>query len=117
MSAAKYDLRIEQGATYQLRLVWKDSDGQPLDLSPMSARMQIRSTHKAATPIVSLTSSPGGGITLNGASGEIDIALSAEQTAGIAQSSGVYDLELVGSDGFVTRLIEGRVTVSPEVTR
>lgn len=47
--------------------------------------------------------------------GEILIEMTPEQTAGL--ESGVYDFEIVTADGVVTRLLEGKVRVSSEVTR
>lgn len=116
MAAASHDITIEQGATFQMNLVWKDSGGTPINLTGYSARMQVRRTYKADTAMLSLTS-PDGGITLGGALGTISIVASATQTAAMEPLIGVYDLELVNPSGVVTRLMEGAVTISPEVTK
>lgn len=116
MAAAQHDITIEQGATFQMNLVWKDAGGTPINLTGYSARMQVRRTYRADTAELSLTS-PSGGITLGGALGTIAIIATAAQTAAITVLVGVYDLELVDAGGTVTRLIEGAVTISPEVTK
>ena len=111
-----FDLTINQGATFELTVTWKDSAGTAINLTGYSARMQVRETYSSSTSIVSLTS--GAGITLGGAAGTIAIVVSATTTAALtAPFSGVYDLELVSAGGVVTRLLQGAATVSPEVTR
>jgi hypothetical protein len=77
--------------------------------------MQLRTSYSAATASLELTTA-NGRISLTNA-GVITLALTATETAALAAGRYVYDLELVSSGGQVTRLLEGVVTVSPEVTR
>jgi len=110
--ASEYDIAIDQGATYRLRLTYNDPNGSPINLTGMSARMDIR-TNIGGTLILALRS-PSSGITLGGAAGTIDIELTADQTALLTKNA-VYDLELVnGSE--VTRIVQGSVTLDFEVT-
>lgn len=112
----RFDITINQGATFELSITWKDSAGTAINLTGYSARMQVRETYSSTSSILSLTS--GSGITLGGAAGTIAILISATTTAALtAPFSGVYDLELVSAGGVVTRLLQGAATVSPEVTR
>lgn len=112
----RFDIEINQGATFELTVTWKDSAGTAINLTGYSARMQVRETYSSSSTIVSLTN--GSGITLGGAAGTIAIVISATTTAALtAPFSGVYDLELVSAGGVVTRLLQGAATVSPEVTR
>lgn len=112
----RFDITINQGATFELTVTWKDSTGAAINLTGYSARMQVRETYSSASTIVSLTN--GSGITLGGAAGTIAILISATTTAALtAPFSGVYDLELVSAGGVVTRLLQGAATVTPEVTR
>lgn len=116
MAAATYDIEIEQGATFRMLLQWLDSNESPVDLSGYTARMQIRRTHSSNVTLAEATTEDGR-IVLSGATGFVTVVLPAEATAAIKGESAVYDLELESADGFVTRLIEGEVTISREVTR
>lgn len=116
MPAANHDILIEQGATFRLELAWK-LDGAPVDLTSYSARMQVRGSVESTAALLSLTSAAGGGITLGGAAGTITIVASAASTSALVIRNGVYDLELESAGGEVTRLVQGAVTVSPQVTR
>ena len=109
-----YDITINQGATYQLVVTWNVS-GSPVDLTGYTAALQARYNVDASTTFISLTS--GSGLTLGGALGTITVDLTAAQTAALTCFYGVYDLELTAPDGTVTRLLQGTVTVSKEVTR
>jgi hypothetical protein len=115
VAAAQYDLTIEAGATFTKVFRWRNAEGDPIDLTGYTARMQIRETYASPTPLVSLTT--GSGITLEAADGVVNVEITADQTAALAARRGVYDLELEDASGFVTRLVEGKVTIRPEVTR
>lgn len=116
MAAADYDILIEQGATFVLPITWKDPNGDPIDITNYSARMQIRRTVKASEVLLSLTSDDGD-IELGGVAGTIVVTIPATVTDTLLVTRGVYDLELESDSGVVTRLIQGVATVSPEVTR
>lgn len=110
MGAARYLIRIEQGATWKPVLTLRDTD-----LTGYTARMQIRADIDAADVLVELTT--GDGITINGPAGQITLLLDDTQTAALDWCDGVYDLELIDPDGNVMRLLKGPVEVDPEVTR
>lgn len=114
---AKHNLFVYRGATFSEQIEWKDENGLAIDLTGFTARMHMRDTLEATTPFLTLTTE-NGGITLGGTAGTVNLLASATATSAISATSGVYDLELVAGDGVtVTRLLEGLVTISPEVTR
>lgn len=117
MAAFRVKLIIDQGATFRKHFVWKvGTPAAPKDLTGYTARMQIRETVESAVVLKSLTTE-NGGITLGGATGEIDLYLSAVDTAAIAWDSGVYDIEFIAPNSDVIRRIAGTVIVTKEVTR
>lgn len=111
-----YDLRIQQGSGYVLELAYEEDDGTPIDLDGFTAEMHIRRRYESELTLVELAN--GAGIIL-GPDGEIAVSLSASETAALPASVrepiGVYDIELT-QGGVVTRLLSGKVYVSPEVT-
>lgn len=117
MSAvAKVALLIMQGATFRHKFTWQGADKRSRNLTGYTAKMQIRAT-AAATAVLQELSSVNGKISLGGNLGTIDLHLTALETASYSWSTAVYDLELIAPSGDVYRLVEGGVTVSPEVTR
>jgi len=115
MPAGKHDIYIEQGATWNLPLRWQTAEGVPIDVTGYTARMHIRKKIGDAEFESELTTE-NGKITLGGADGAINLTLPAVETAAIDIKGGVYDLEMV-KDDVVTRLLEGTVIISLEVTR
>lgn len=116
MPAGIYDIVCEQGATFVRTLNWLDENETPINLTGFTARMDVRVTTQATTPLVTLTTE-NGGIVLGDQTGEITLTLSAEETDDLPAKKAVYDLELVSGSGVVTRLLQGSFTISPQVTR
>ena len=126
MIAGVYNITIEQGTTfYRLIDVMEPTVLDPdvyeaFDLTGYTARMQIRRTVDNSTPMLSLVSptASGNGITvMDGANNAISINITAATTATL-ETSGVYDVEIIKtSTGAVSRLIQGTITLSLEVTR
>lgn len=118
MKPATIDLTIYQGSTFSQKFQWKTgSPPVPVNLTGYSARMQIREKLRSPTPIITLTTENGGIIITDPENGIFSLEISAEDTANLNFRSAVYDLEFVYPSGVVRRLIEGSVTLSPEVTR
>jgi hypothetical protein len=115
MAAGTYNLTIEQGATFRLLVEWLDGSN-PVDLTDFSARMQIRPYAASDEVFITLDTGSNGGITIE-SDWVILIEIPAEDTALLDEYCGVYDLELESLTGVVTRLLQGSVTISPEVTR
>ena len=124
MAAGRYTFIVEQGATTDFEVVWKDSNGDKIDLSGYAARMQIRSDY-GGTLYANLSSSlntDGTGINLSGSnglvplsSGSIGIFMSAAVTSAFTFTEAKYDLEMIKGTK-VTRLLSGKVKLSKEVT-
>ena len=114
MTPGKYNFICPQGTTFSKQLTWA-IDGEPVDLTTFTARMQVREKYTSSTTILNLNTE-NGGIFLGGDEGTIQIDINATATSAIVPKDYVYDLELVSSST-VTRLIEGKFIVTPEVTR
>lgn len=126
MAAGRYSFVIEQGATLNLELQYKDANGNPIDLTDYSGQMQIRPSVASSTSYITLSSSlqtDGTGLNFSGSngstpptSGSIGIYISAVSSSALNFDTGVYDLE-ISSGSFVARILEGQVKLSLNVTR
>lgn len=106
--AQKANITIDQGATFSSGIDLLDDNDEPVDVTGYVARGQIRK-HYSSSNAVNFTT------TLS--NGSLVISLTAIQTANITSGRYVYDLELVDAANTVMRILEGIVTVTPEVTR
>ena len=126
MAAGRYSFVIEEGATTNIQINWTDESGSAIDLTGYHARMQIRPSVQSDVVYLSLSSSlesDGTGINLSGSnfttplqSGSMAIYISADVTTQLDFNEAFYDLELVRQNT-VTRLLEGKVKLSRNVTR
>jgi len=122
MAAGKYSFTIEQGSTVDFVIIYKDSNGIPVDLSTYNSKMQIRLTYGSA-PIVTLSSSlnpDGTGLNMsNAASGAIGIYIASCTSSLFNFDTAIYDLDIISGSGdcpVVVRILEGKVKLSKEVT-
>jgi len=106
----KLNLVVDQGSSFSTTLNLTDDDGGVINLTGYTAAGQLRK-HYTSSNSVSFT------ITLGGANGTVTLAMSSNTTANIAAGRYVYDVELTDDAGLVSRLFEGIVTVTPQVTR
>lgn len=116
MTAGTYDIEIEIGVTFQLNIVWKDPDGNPIDNTGYDARMQVRHKYTSETALLEFTTT-NSRITLGGTDGRISVKGAAILSDPITEKYGVYDLEMIAPNGDVYRVLQGVVTFSPQVTR
>ena len=122
MTAVTKPLYIEQGVTFTTGFNWyrestvtPGTPGDPYDLTGATARMQIRK--KAGDPTVLVdASTENGKIVLGGTTGRVDIVLTDADTEALTVKTAAYDLKLALADGTTHRLLQGPVTVSPDVT-
>lgn len=133
MAAGRYSFTIEQGATLNFELQYKDSQNQPIDLTGFEGAMQIRSTYSGSgETYLTLTSSLGdayektptnGFLSFSGSdlvtpltSGSIGIYAGYDLTDGLDfDGQAYYDIEIT-SGSIRTRILEGRVQLSKQVT-
>lgn len=113
MSAGKYDIVIEQGATFPLPLTVKQG-GVPIVFTGINIRMQIREQHNS-TVLLTLNSDTAEGIVITNP-GQIAITITDEQTDLLTIARGVYDIRMEFADGHSEYLLRGQVVVIPRVT-
>lgn len=115
--AVAYDTNINQGADWYINFVYQNtSPATPINLTGYTAALQLRSLPSDPTAALSLTS-PSGGIVITGATGTLAINATAAQTGAIQAGYYYYDLEITSPTAVVTRLVQGQILVSPQVTR
>lgn len=111
--AAYVELFMDQGATFNNVINLSDDlTNANINISGYIVRSQMRrsyySVNATANIICTIT---------NAADGEITMSLPANTTANIKSGRYLFDLETVDTNNTVNRVLEGIITVTPEVTR
>jgi hypothetical protein len=122
--AQQADLEIQQGSDYYQVFKFFEDEAKtiPLDLLGATAAMVIRRDDFDGAKLITLSSEDDGGLTINNSASTIAISIAAAQTSSITAIKGddaipgVYDLEIYDS-GAITRVVQGFVTITREVTR
>jgi len=145
MPAANHHITADQGSTFKLFMEYQTEGATAIDLNNYTAHMQVRRASTTNTLLLDISGSTlGGGVTGGGNTGYFSITGGIAGVGGITLNAGttgaagytggifvevdstsmsnipygrhLYDFELVlGSE--VTRILEGRFEVLPEVTR
>ena len=108
--ATKANLIVDQGTTYSTTVTITDDNGDVVDLTNYTGAAQMRK-HYTSSNAATFT------VSLGGVEGTVTLGLSANSTANLVAGRYVYDIELTHSSGQVSRVLEGIVTVTPNVTR
>ena len=109
--AAYSDLIIDQGTDYQAALDLLADDGTPVDLTNYKFSGQIKYSYYTSTVTANLN------ITIvDSANGNVLISLTAANSANIPPGRYVYDIKMVDATLLTTRLVEGILTITPQVS-
>jgi len=119
MAAGKYDFTIEQGSSFKLSLIYKDSSEIPIDITNWCARL-IWTTSKGTVQVFSTTNVDYTlyKFTITGAEGKLLLQFPASVTNNFLFDSARYDLEIEspsamysGGGKEIIRLIFGGVKI------
>ena len=112
--AARANLQIDRGATFSSDVTVLDTDGTAFDLTGYTAVAKMAKGYASTQTRVIITAA----VNNDPTTGLITLSLTADQTKNLdAPARYVYDVEITKtSDSTVTRVIEGLITVSPDVT-
>jgi len=105
------NLFVDAGANYSNIITVAASNGQALDLTGYTVASQMRKSYQSSTAYNFNAS-----VYLAG-SGKVRLQLTDTQSAAIPAGRWLYDVEITSPSGTKTRVVEGIVTVSPQITQ
>ena len=111
--AAIANLTIDQGATFSSDVTVKDSNDNAFNLTGYTASAKMAKGFQSTKTRTAITCT----VAADATTGVITLSLTADQTSDLEDGRYVYDLEILQtSSSTVTRVIEGIITVRPQVT-
>lgn len=114
MSAIRYDIRAEQGASFSIEFRLMAGD-KPVSLEGATARAQVRENEFSPAVLVDL-SSQAGGILIDPVLGSLRLNFSGAQTAAV-RSESRWDSFVYLANGESIRVAFGDFVAVPTVTR
>lgn len=109
MAATAY-LDIDQGSDFTSEMTLENDDGTPMNISGFNIRSQFRKSYNSVIGYDFVTT------IINAAQGKFTLSLSGVASSAIKPGRYLYDVEVYGSQT-KTRVVEGVITISPEITR
>lgn len=105
------NLFVDAGTTYSNIITVSASNGQALNLTGYTVASQMRKSYSSST-VHAFTAS-----VYEASTGKIRLQLSPTQSEAIPAGRWLYDVEITSPSGSKTRVIEGIVTVTPQITQ
>jgi len=107
------ELTIDQGTSFSASIDLANDDGSAINVTGYTFSSQIRKSYYSANSTANLT------VTVtNAATGNILLRLDSANTSNIKAGRYLFDLKMANNTtDSVTRILEGIVTVTPQVTR
>ena len=111
--AAIANLTVDQGTSFTSDVTVKDANGNAFDLTGYTAVAKMAKGFASTRTRTTITTT----VAAQATTGVVTLSLSSTVTAGLDAERYVYDLEITQtSSGNVTRVIEGIITVRPQVS-
>lgn len=104
-------LDIDQGSDFVAEFELENDDSTPMNLVGFSVYSQFRKSYSATTGY-SFTAQ----IT-NAVQGKLTLSLPGAASSNIKPGRYLYDIEVVSQSGVKTRVVEGILTINPEITK
>lgn len=106
------ELVVDQGTTYESDLDLVNDDGSSINVANYVFSGQIRKSYYSSSSTANLTVT-----VVNAANGNVRLTMNASTTANIKAGRYVYDVKMTDTSNTVTRILEGIITITPQVTR
>lgn len=105
------NLFVDAGADYSNIITVSATTGQALNLTGYSVASQMRKSYQSSTAY-NFTST-----IYDAANGKVRLQLNSSQSSAIPAGRWLYDVEITSPSGTKTRVVEGIVTVTPQITQ
>lgn len=125
MPASQYNFAIEQGSSFRMNLVYKDDNGNIIDLTNWCARLTWI-TNKNTTQVFNSTNLDYSiyKFTIVGNEGKLSLLIPADTTNSFDFNTAKYDLELqspddlyVGGGKYTTRILYGVISIDKRFSK
>lgn len=110
--ASFLELYCDQGTDYSIKLDLTNDDGSSINVTNYVFNSSIRKSYYSQSVTANLN------VTIaDAANGTVVLSMNAATTAGIKSGRYLYDIKMLKPDTTVSRVLEGIITVFPQITK
>lgn len=109
---AYVELTLDQGTTFETSIALTNDDQTAINITGYSFASQIRKSYYSTNAVANLAVS-----VVDASTGNVKLSMTSANTANVKAGRYLYDLVMTDTGGVKTRVIEGIITVTPQVTR
>lgn len=122
MASSVYNFTIEQGSVFKKTFIYKDANGNIIDITNYCARITIQSLDGISFKKTYTTNAENSeySFTVDGPNGKFVLKLSANETSNFNFTSATYDFDIklpneiyAGAGDNIVRLLKGNITIDP----
>lgn len=107
--AQKVNIVLDQGTTFSTTYTFTGDNNDPIDFTGYTAAAQMRKSYASNSSFAFTVGLSNSGV--------VALTMNAATSSSITAGRYVYDLQVTDLNGVTSRLVEGIVTVTPQVTR
>lgn len=109
---AYVELTLDQGTTFETSVSLANDDQTAINVTGYSFSSQIRKSYYSTNAVANITVT-----VVDASTGNVKLSMTSANTANVRAGRYLYDLLMTDTGGVKTRVIEGVITVTPQVTR
>lgn len=106
------ELYCDQGTDFNFTIDLTNDDGTAINVTNYAITSSIRKSYYSSSVTANLTVA-----VLNAANGNVSLSMNAATTSKIKAGRYLYDIKMKDSANTVSRVIEGIITVYPQITK
>jgi hypothetical protein len=110
--ASFLELNCDQGTDFNINLDLTNDDGTSINVSNYTFSSSIRKSFYSANVTANLEIA-----TVDAANGSVSLSMNSAVTSNIKAGRYLYDVKMISASNTVSRVIEGIITVAPQVTK
>jgi len=104
-------LDIDQGSDFTAEFQLENDNGTLMNLTGFTVYSQFRKSYRSSTGYSFTTQ------VTNPTQGKLTLSLLGNASSAIKPGRYLYDVEVISSGGLKTRVVEGILTINPEITK
>lgn len=110
--ANQVDLYCDQGTDFSYQLDLSNDDGSGLNVANYTFTSSVRKSYYSSAATANMTVT-----VLSSSNGNVQISMNSATTANLAAGRYLYDVKMRTDSNTVFRVIEGIITIYPQVTK